>query len=103
MAKMLWRMTQPCVAQSQHHDNFILARRPPGVVLIRSHESSRRAQFGLAFPLLSILQPVIDSSLVKHPADRRVSVDLDNAGSGRDVSILVRAASGTSQSLPFVG
>lgn len=105
MAKMLWRMTQPCVAQSQHHDNFILARRPPGVVLIRSHESSRRAQFGLAFPLLSILQPVIDSSLVKHPADRRVSVDLEprvQAGTF-PVSISVRASSGTSQSLRFVG
>lgn len=107
MAKMLWRMTQPCVAQSQHdnNNNLILASRPPGVVLIRSHESSRRAQFGLAFPLLSGLQPVIDSSLVKHPADRRVSVDPITQGSGREVfvSISVRASSGTSQSLRFVG
>lgn len=74
--------------------------------MIRSTNPSRRAQFGPAFPLLSRLQPVIDSSLVKHPADRRVSVDLDNPDSqrsGRDVSISVRAYSGTSQSKPFCG
>lgn len=55
---MLYTMTQPCVAQSQHQiwwksTTPTHPRDLPGFVLIRSTNQSRGAQFGPAFPLLS--------------------------------------------------